>query len=249
MKDLISIIIPYFKKKEFFKETIESIKNQSYKNFEIIIVYDDNDKSDLKFVNYTLKEIKNKKIIINRNNLGAGMSRNLGIKKSKGKFIAFLDADDIWHKNKIKKQINFMKKKKVDFSFSNYLVINKNKKVIKKIKDPKRITFTNLLFACDIGLSSVILKSDLLKIHKFPKLKTKEDYLLWLRLAKDGVKMIGINETLLSWRKTDNSLSSSTLQKLRDAFLIYNKYLKFNFFKSIFHVFALSLNFFNKRYL
>ena len=72
MKNLISIIIPYFKKKEFFKETIESVKNQSYKNFEIILIYDDIDKTDLKFVKHTLKKIKYKKIIINKNNLGAG---------------------------------------------------------------------------------------------------------------------------------------------------------------------------------
>ena len=142
-----------------------------------------------------------------------------------------------------------MKKKKVNFSFSNYSIINKNKKVIKIIKVPKKINFTDLLFTCDIGLSSVILKSDLLKTHKFSKLKTKEDYLLWLRLAKDGIKMMSINETLVSWRKTDNSLSSSIMQKLSDAFTIYNKYLKFNLIKSIFHVFALSLNFLNKRYL
>ena len=249
MKDLISIIIPYFKKKEFFKETIESVKNQSYKNFEIILIYDDIDKTDLKFVKHTLKKIKYKKIIINKNNLGAGISRNLGIKKSKGKFIAFLDADDVWYKNKIKKQINFMRKKKVHFSFSNYSIINKNNKIIKIIKAPKQIKFIDLLFACDIGLSSVILESNLLKNRKFSGLKTKEDYLLWLSLAKDGIKMMSINETLVSWRKTDNSLSTSVIQKLSDAFTIYNKYLKFNFVKSILHVFALSLNFLNKRYL
>ena len=109
MKDKISIIIPYFKKKEFFKRTIRSLQKQSYRNFEVILIYDDNDKSDLKFINYSMKKIKNKKIIINKKNLGAGISRNIGIKKSQGKFIAFLDADDIWHKDKIKKQINFMK--------------------------------------------------------------------------------------------------------------------------------------------
>ena len=249
MKNLISIIIPYFKKKQFFKETIESINKQTYQNFEIILIYDDIDKSDLKFIKHILKKIKKKKIIINKKNLGAGISRNLGIKQSKGEFIAFLDADDIWHKKKIEKQVMFMKKKKIDFSFSNYLIINKNKKVLRKIIAPKKITFSNLLFACDIGLSTVILKTDLLKIYKFSCLKTKEDYLLWLRLAKNNIKMMGINETLVSWRKTDNSLSSFPLQKLCDAFLVYNKYLKFNFIKSIFHVFVLSLNFLSKRYL
>ncbi len=249
MKSLISIIIPYYKKKKFFKKTINSVINQSYKNFEVILIYDDVNKLDLKFINFTLKKIKNKKIIINKKNLGAGMSRNIGIKNSKGKFIAFLDSDDLWHKNKLKKQINFMKKNKTDFSFSDYLIIDKNEKVLKKIKAPKKITFNNLSYACDIGLSSVMIKSKLLKINKFSKLKTKEDYLLWLTLSKKNVKMLGINKTLISWRKTENSLSSSTIQKVKDAFIVYNKYMEFNPLKSIYLVFILSFNAFKKRYL
>jgi len=249
MKDLVSIIIPYFKKKFFFKETINSILNQSYKNYEVILIYDDIDKSEIKYVKYILKKIKRKKIIINKKNLGAGMSRNIGIKASKGKFIAFLDADDLWDKNKIKNQIDFMKKKKINFSYCGYQIISKSKKFIKKIIPPKKVTFQKLLYACDIGLSTVILKSNLLKSNKFSSLKTKEDYLLWLALSKKNIIMLGLDKNLVSWRKTDNSLSESTIQKLKDAFLIYNKHLKFNFIKSIYHVIFLSLNFFRKRYL
>jgi len=142
-----------------------------------------------------------------------------------------------------------MKKNKTDFSFSDYLIINKNEKVLKKIKAPKKITFNNLSYACDIGLSSVMIKSKLLKINKFSKLKTKEDYLLWLKLSKKNVKMLGINKTLMSWRKTENSLSSSTIQKVKDAFIVYNKYMEFNPLKSICLVFILSFNAFKKRYL
>ncbi len=105
------------------------------------------------------------------------------------------------------------------------------------------------MYACDIGLSTVILKSNLLKSNKFSSLKTKEDYLLWLALSKKNIIMLGLDKNLVSWRKTDNSLSESTIQKLKDAFLIYNKHLKFNFIKSIYHVIFLSLNFFRKRYL
>jgi len=142
-----------------------------------------------------------------------------------------------------------MRQKKISFSFCNYKIINKNNRFIKKIIAPKNITFQKLLYSCDIGLSSVILKSDLLKNNKFPSLKTKEDYLLWLKISKKRIKMLGFNKTLVSWRKTDNSLSNSTIQKLKDAFSIYNKHLKFNFIKSIYHVVLLSLNFLRKRYL
>jgi len=249
MNDLVSIIIPYYKKKIFFKKTINSVQQQTYKNLEIILIYDDSDKSDLLFIKRVLKKFVNKKIIINKKNLGVGRARNAGILKSRGKFIAFLDADDIWHKDKIKQQIHFMKKNNVSFSFTNYSIVNKNLKVIKEIKVPTKVSYRSLLFACNIGLSSVVLKSNLLKNNKFSALKTKEDYLLWLELSKKNIKMIGINRSLVSWRKTNNSLSSSTIQKIKDAYTIYSKHLMFSFIKSVYYVLILSLNFLKKRYL
>ena len=249
MQELVSIIIPYYKKKSFFQKTIDSVKKQSYKNFEIILVYDDKSKLDLSFVKKVLKNIKNKKIIINKRNLGAGISRNRGILMSKGKFLSFLDADDIWKKNKLIKQIKFMKLNKLDFSYSDYSIINEKDSLIKKIKSPKIIKFKDLLFSCDIALSSVIINSNLLKNEKFPNIKTKEDYLLWLKLSQKNVKMMSVGENLISWRKTKNSLSSSTEQKLKDAFVVYNKHLKFGFFTSIIFIIFLSINSITKRYL
>ena len=112
MLGLVSIIIPFYKKKKFIKNTIDSVANQTYRNYEVIFVYDDPNKEDFILVKKFLKKIKKKKIIFNKKNLGAGYSRNVGIKNSSGKFIAFLDADDIWNKNKLKTQLKFMKKKK-----------------------------------------------------------------------------------------------------------------------------------------
>ena len=249
MPDLVSIIIPYYKKKKIFKKTIKSVLKQTHKNFEIILIYDDVDKAELPFVKFTLRKIKNVKIIINKKNLGAGYSRNIGIKKSKSKLISFLDSDDMWHKDKLKKQIKFMKMNKVDFSYTDYSIIDKNEKEIKIIIAPKIITYRNLLFSCDIGLSTVMVNSRLLKKEKFPNLKTKEDYLLWIKLSKKKIKMLGINETLTSWRETNNSLSSSITQKLKDAFLVYSHHLKFNFLKSLILVFLLSINSLIKKYL
>ena len=249
MKELISIIIPYFKKKKYFEKTIESVVNQTYKKFEVILIYDDIDNSDLKFVKYTLRKIKNKKIIINKKNLGVGVSRNIGIQAAQGRFIAFLDADDMWHKDKIKEQIIYMKKNKVDFSYSSYAINDKNMKILKIIKAPKKVMFKDLLFACNIGLSSVMIKAYLLNDDKFTSLKTQEDYLLWLKLSKRNIKMEGITKTLMYWRKTDNSLSSSVTQKLKDAFSIYNRHLNLSIIKSTYHVLLLSMNFLRKRYL
>ena len=95
---LVSVIIPYHKKKFYFEKTINSILNQKYKNFEIILIYDDNNLEELDFLKKIKKNFKNIKLIINKKNIGAGLSRNKGILLSRGTYIAFCDADDIWKK-------------------------------------------------------------------------------------------------------------------------------------------------------
>ena len=111
----VSIIISYYKKSFFFEKTINSILKQTYKNYEIIVIYDDTDKTELNLVKKILKKTPRSKIIINKNNMGAGLSRNKGINYAKSKYIAFCDADDLWHKKKLEVQISFMMKKKINF--------------------------------------------------------------------------------------------------------------------------------------
>tara|TARA_B110000902_G_scaffold257115_1_gene324830 strand:- start:100 stop:849 length:750 start_codon:yes stop_codon:yes gene_type:complete len=249
MKPLISIVIPYYKKKKYIGQTINSIIKQSYKNFELILIYDDPDKSDLNYIKKILKNIKRKKIIINNINIGAGLSRNLGILKARGKYISFIDGDDVWKKDKLKNQLLFMLDNKIEFCFTSYSIINKKNTIIKFIKAKKNIDYKDLIKSCDIGLSTVMLKTRLLKKIKFTKIKTKEDYILWIKLSKKNVKMMGLDQKLVLWRKLDNSLSSSVFQRVHDAFYVYNTHLNFNFIISIYYIFLMSLNSFRKRYL
>ena len=108
--DLVTVIIPYFKKRSYIKKTLESILNQSYQNFEIILIYDDESYSDLEFIREICLLDRRINLIINDKSYGAGLSRNKGIVSAKGKFIAFIDSDDVWHERKLEKQITFMKK-------------------------------------------------------------------------------------------------------------------------------------------
>ena len=96
--DLVSVIIPYYKKKEYIVSTLDSVLKQTYKNLEIIIIYDDQEREDLKFIKKLIKLDKRISLLINKKTLGAGLSRNYGIKKCKGKYVSFIDADDIWKK-------------------------------------------------------------------------------------------------------------------------------------------------------
>ena len=245
--DLVSVIIPYYKKRDFISGTIESVLKQSYKNFEILIIYDDSSDTDYSFI----KEIKKKDsriaIIRNINKLGAGVSRNLGISKSKGNYIAFLDADDTWHIDKLEKQINFMKKHNYSATHTSYSIVNENKDVIGKRIARDFLKIDDLLKSCDIGTSTVVLQKNLLnKDTEFASLATKEDFVLWLRLLKKNIKIYALNENLALWTKSKYSLSSTTPQKLIDGFKVYNKYMKFNFVKSIYYLICLSINFLKK---
>ena len=242
--DLISIIIPYFKKKIYIKSTLSSILNQSYKKFEIIIIYDDSSKTDLLYLKELSKKDQRIKLFINKNNIGAGLSRNKGIKLSKGKYICFIDADDLWTKTKLESQIEFMKKNNYLVSHTSYYILNKYNKVIQLRHAQNLFSFKKLLKSCDIGLSTVMLKKSVINNKtKFSNTKTKEDFILWLRISKRGIPIYALDKPFTKWRSLEGSLSSSLTQKLIDGFRIYKKNLNYGLFKSLYFLFLLSINF------
>jgi teichuronic acid biosynthesis glycosyltransferase TuaG len=242
----ISVIIPYYKKNKFIDKAIKSVLNQSYKKFEIILIYDDDDKYDLKLIKKISKKNKKIRLIVNKKNIGAGYSRNIGIKNSKGKFIAFLDADDYWHHNKLEKQLDFMKKKSIKISHTSYKIINNDNSVINLRNAKFLLDHNSLLKDCEIGLSTVMIDKKFFKNKiKFPKLKTKEDFVLWLELSKIS-NIYGLNTYLSYWRNTENSLSKNLSQKILDGFRVYNNYMGFSFFKSVYYLCILSFRYLKK---
>jgi len=246
MNITVSIIIPFYKNFNLLKRALQSIEKQSLKNYEVIIIHDNpENKLDYSFDQFSFK--KKIKFIYNKKNLGAGFSRNRGINISKGEYVAFLDSDDAWSKNKLLNQINFMKKNNYLASHTNYdEVTNNGRRIISR--NAYNLNYKMLLKSCDIGLSTVILKKIVFKKKIFfPNLKTKEDYVLWLNLAKSGIIFYGLNINLAKRFDTPNSLSKSTRQKLKDAFTVYFKYQKLNFMVALIRTIILSINFIFKK--
>ena len=240
---LVSIIMPYYKKELYVGESIQSILNQSYRNFELILINDDIENKN--FINKIPNLDQRIKLIHNEKNLGAGLSRNKGILLSKGEYIAFCDSDDLWKKNKLELQLKFMKELNLNFTFTSYDIIDEKNKLIKIRKAPNFVNFKKLRNSCDIGLSTIIAKRNIFDGNKyqFNNFKTKEDYVLWLKFAEAGIEMKGLDQNLTSWRKTKNSLSSSIFQKLIDGYRVYRVHLGYSRFKSLFYLIILSINF------
>ncbi len=252
----VTVIIPYKENIELLFSAINSVLKQTYKNYRVFIIYDNENIVDLiKIKKFLKSKIKKNfppvKIKINKKNLGAGYSRNIGIKKSNSKYIAFLDSDDTWAKNKLEIQLKFMEKNNLVLSHTSYFIINNQNKKLSLRNAKKKLTFENLLKSCDIGLSTVIINTKFLKEKNFffPNIKTKEDFVLWLRISKEIKYIIGINKKLTYYRKTDKSLSSNKLIGLLNGYKVYRNYMKFSRTKSLFYLIMLSINFLKKNIL
>jgi teichuronic acid biosynthesis glycosyltransferase TuaG len=139
-----------------------------------------------------------------------------------------------------------MKKNNLDISYTSYSVIDKFGCELYDVKVKNEMTYKDFLRSCDIGLSTVVMKKSIFDNFKFNKIKTKEDYLLWLQLSKSSYKFIGIKKILSSWRVNKNSLSNNIIQKLRDSFRVYYQFEKQNFLKTIVSIIVLSIFAFKK---
>ena len=165
--------------------------------------------------------------------------------------MAFLDSDDTWHKDKLKKQILFMKKKDLVISHTSYVVVDSQDKKISNRVAKNKIYLKDLIKSCDIGLSTVISDVKFLKKNNFyfPKnIKTKEDYVLWLNIIKKINVIWGININLMNYRKTKNSLSSNISLNLLNGYRVYRNYMHYSILKSFYSLLCLSINYLKKTY-
>jgi teichuronic acid biosynthesis glycosyltransferase TuaG len=230
----VSIVMPAFNSAKYIEEAILSVLKQSYRNFELIIVNDCSTDETLNLIN-KFKQIDNRIILIdNLFNLGVVSSRNKAIEVSSGSFLAFLDSDDIWLPNKLDIQIYFMLSNNYNFSFTQYEIFKDYDPNYKKIvKVPMKLNYNQAIKWTIIGCLTVVYNVDKLGKFKMPDLKHGEDSFTWLSILKTGTIAYGIQETLAKYRKLKKSRSSNKLQSLKLQFFNYHKYLKINFYKSI----------------
>jgi len=239
---LISIIMPAYNSEKHIKDSIKSAINQTYKNWELLVINDNSKDKTAKIIQDFSDKDNRIKIINNQINLGVSKSRNKGIKLAKADWVAFLDSDDLWQKNKLAKQISFAQKNKVEFIFTGSSYINKNNKEFKGIFEvPREVSYSSLKKHNVISCSSVLVKRKYFKDIKMPDDNMHEDFATWLKILRLGIKAYGINEPLLIYRLYSGSKSGNKLKSFKMSYSVF-RYLGLNRIESIHYTMSHLLN-------
>ncbi|WP_226036336.1 glycosyltransferase family 2 protein [Aquibacillus saliphilus] len=230
-ESLVSIITPAFNSERFIGSTIDSVKKQTYLNWEMIIIDDCSTDRTVELVEEKRQKDDRIKLIRLAENSGAAVARNAGINSAQGKFIAFLDSDDLWTDNKLEEQILFMTKNNYAFTFSSYSIMDEEGNVnqVKKIFVPKEVTYKSLLRSPGtVGCLTVILDKDKIEDVEMPNIKSRQDFALWLKILRSGKKAFGLNKTLAHYRKVSGSISSNKIKAAQKNWHVYRRLEKLN---------------------
>lgn len=219
---LVSIITPAYNAADYIVETIESVLAQTYTSWEMLIVNDCSQDNTAEIVQSYAAKDKRIKLISLQQNSGAAAARNTAIQNAKGRYIAFLDSDDLWKKEKLQKQIEFMQQNGYAFTYTSYEHFKEVKENIQnQVQIPKSLNYKQALKGNKIGCLTVMLdRKQIANIH-FTTQK-HEDYILWLNILKQGITAYGMQESLALYR-TGNSKSVSS-NKLQSALWTWNVY-------------------------
>lgn len=234
-KDLVSIITPTYNCAKFIGATIESVLNQTYQNFEMIIV-DDASKDNTEEVVKSFKDKRIKYIRLSKNS-GPAVARNRAMEEARGKYMAFLDSDDLWKREKLEKQINFIKKNKYKIICSDYEQIDEEgNKLNKIIPCKKKVNYNGILLSCPVGNSTVFYDVSKLGKFKVPNIRKRNDDALWLQILKKEEYMYGQKEVLMEYRIRQNSVSSNKLSLIKYHWQLYREIEHLSIARSMFHI-------------
>lgn len=232
---LVSVIMPAYNAERFILDSIVSVLSQSHTNFELIIVDDcSSDKTyDLAFsMSKTDSRIR---VFRNAINLGSAASRNFAINLSQGRFVAFLDADDLWFNNKLSVALDFMLANDLPFFYSAYNVIDVDGRFIRSIGVPHTIKYTDLLKTCYIGCLTAVYDKKYFGVTLMPDIRLRQDYGLWLSLLARTKEFRGLNLPLASYRFYSYSLSANKIRASLYTWYLFRDYLNLSFVRRCFY--------------
>lgn len=232
---MVSIITPSFQSEKFIEQTIQSVQNQTYQNWEMIIVDDCSTDNTVLIINRIAETDTRIKYFVLDKNSGTGVARQKGVDEASGRFIAFLDADDLWKPDKLTKQLEFLEQRKLKFTFSFFDCIDEaGNKLHKTIQAPMNLSYSQLFFCNYIGNLTAIYDVDYFGKIPISPIRKRQDWMLWLCILKQIKNAKPVPESLALYRIRQNSISASKIDLIKHNFNVYFKFHRFNLIISIF---------------
>lgn len=221
---LVSVIMPCYNMERFIADTIHSVMHQTFSDWELFIVDDASTDGTVALVRSLAEQDRRINISVNPEHVGIAATRNNCINKAKGRFLAFLDADDLWHSEKLEHQLHFMQEHQIGFSYTSYDLIDESGKPLNKtIMAAGNLDYKAYLRNTIIGCSTVMVDTDLVGPVVVPNFRTSEDAATWLDILRKGFKAYAIDEPLTSYRIRSKSASSNKLKASSDLWRVYRQ--------------------------
>ena len=235
MDELVSIIMPTYNCGKFIAETIRSAQAQTYANWELIVVDDcSTDDTEATVRGLCDSRIRYDKL---RENSGAAVARTRAMELANGKYMAFLDSDDLWAPEKLARQIAFMERNDCAFTCTSYDQIDEGGTALGRIIRAKpRTNYNGMLLSCPVGNSSVMYDAGKLGKFSVPNIRKRNDDALWLAMLKVEPNIVGIDEILMHYRIRSNSISSRKTQLVKYHWILYREIEKLPLWRCVFHV-------------
>jgi teichuronic acid biosynthesis glycosyltransferase TuaG len=243
----VSVITPVYNASKHLSRTIESVLKQTYKDIEIVLVDDCSTDDSAEIIKNFKSKHKNIVYYCQDKNRGAGAARNKALEIATGQYVAFLDSDDQWLPEKIAKQMKLMNSLNCPFSYTAIEMIDNDDNLIKgKRKIKTKCDYKYLLHNTIIATSSVVIDRNVLRDFRMPLRRGGQDYATWLMLLRSGVIAHGVDEVLVRYRVSNNSLSSNKFKSIKQVWEIQTKDEKINKFKVIVNIICFLFNAFKK---
>lgn len=229
---LVSVVVPCYNCEKFVGDTIESVLNQTFENWELILV--DDCSSDSTFEVISGFANKDSRIVAMKMpvNGGAGAARNLALDNARGQYIAFLDSDDVWFNNKLERQLDALKDEKYAICHTSYIVVDeKGNQVAGGVQASRSIGLAEMMKKTEIGMSTAMVNKKVIGEFRLSLIRNRQDAKLWMDILATGNRSIGIEEPLSKYRIRNGQVSSNKLKMVWITFKLYMQFSKIGYFR------------------
>ena len=246
--NLVSIITPSFNSSKFIRECVDSVISQTFQDWELLIVDDFSKDNSKDIISELSSQDERIRPFFLEDNIGAAAARNVALKQAKGKYIAFLDSDDIWNEDKLENQISFMNEKDIAFSFTSYQPISEDRQIkYSVITAPQKMSYHSYLRNTIIGCLTVIIDKEKTGDFQMPNIRSSHDMALWLLIMKRGFSAYGLDENLAYYRIVSTSNTSKKWKSAKEVWDVYRKVENLNIIYSTYCFIGYAFNAIKKR--